>query len=139
MRLMNNHRTIQCIDGSAWSRLFKTSSEADPEKPKRLVDGSALLSSDSTPSNDLQLRMRIIQFCRDAEVVKAAVDGLSLVQVIDLTKGAFGVDVKVAQVIHEALLLALEKEPENTVPVHLEQHTCKRMLPTLDRDYWITI
>ncbi|KAF9961521.1 Integrator complex subunit 1 [Mortierella alpina] len=115
-------------DGSTYNRFFKASSEASPDKPKRLVDGSALLSCDPTPSNDLQLRMRIVQFCGDAEVVKAAVDGLTLVQVIDLAKGAFGVDVKVAQVIHEALLLALEKESENIVPVHLEQQACKQLL-----------
>ncbi len=83
--------------------------------------------------------MRIVQYCRDTEVVKAAVDGLNLVQVIDLAKGAFGVEVKVAQVIHEALLLALEIEPENIVPVHLEQHTCKRKSPTFHQGCWITI
>ncbi|KAG0195896.1 Integrator complex subunit 1, partial [Mortierella sp. GBA30] len=115
-------------DGSTWSRLFKASSEIGSHEPKKLADGRSLISCDPAPSNDMQLRLRLIQFSQDAEVVRVAMDGLSLVQVIDLAKSAFGVDIKTAQVVHDALSAALGREPEQSVPVHLGQSTSRQLM-----------
>ncbi|KAG0360110.1 Integrator complex subunit 1 [Gamsiella multidivaricata] len=116
---------------STWSRLFKDSSQTDPGIPKRLKNGAALLSCDPPMQNDLQFRLRLVQYTQYIEVVRVAMDGLSLVEVIDLSKEAFGVDVKIAQVMHEVLLTAMEEEKQHNVPVHLEKATSQRLLVLL--------
>ncbi|KAF9111981.1 Integrator complex subunit 1 [Mortierella sp. AM989] len=112
---------------STWSRLFIGSGRNNAHVPKRLTNGTALLSCDPPMSNDIPLRLRLVQSSHDPEVARAAMDGLNLVQVIDITKDAFGVDIKIAQIIHEALLVALEHEKYNAVPVHLNRSTSKRL------------
>ncbi|KAF9356147.1 Integrator complex subunit 1 [Mortierella sp. AD094] len=95
--------------------------------PKKLTNGATLLSCDPPMPNDMSLRLRLVQTSHEPEVVRAAMDGLNLVQVIDITKDAFGVDIKIAQIIHDALLVALEQEKSHGVPVHLERSTSKRL------------
>ncbi|ORZ04684.1 hypothetical protein BCR41DRAFT_193695 [Lobosporangium transversale] len=113
--------------GSTWSSLFGDTSDAQ-HMPKRLADGQALLSCDPSMPNDIQFRLRLVQFSREAEVVRVAMDGLSLIQTIDIARNTYGVNVKMAQIIHGALLMALEQERERSVPVHLEQESLKRLL-----------
>ncbi|KAF9171261.1 Integrator complex subunit 1 [Mortierella sp. AD011] len=95
--------------------------------PKKLTNGATLLSCDPPMPNDMLLRLRLVRTSREPEVVRAAMDGLNLVQVVDITKDAFGVDIKTAQIIHEALLVALEQEKAHGVPIHLERSTSKRL------------
>ncbi|KAG0217493.1 Integrator complex subunit 1 [Mortierella sp. NVP41] len=118
-------------DGSTWSRLFQDAVQNHPGQPKRLQNGSALLHCDPLLSNDIQFRLRIVQGCKDAEVVKVALDGLNLVQTIELTKNAFGLDLQVSQLVHAALLVALENEAEQSVPVHLESSAARQLMALL--------
>lgn len=123
---------------STWSILFKDSVQTHPGQPKRLQNGSALLQYASNPpppspsplANDIQFRLRIVQGSKDPEVVRIALDGMNLVQTIELCKDAFGLDLSVAQLVHTALLTALEIEGGMNVPVplHLEASTGRRKL-----------
>lgn len=93
-------------------------------------------------ANDIQFRLRIIQGSKDSEVVRVALDGLNLVQTIELCKDAFGLDLSVAQLVHTALLAALESEGGMNVPVpvHLEASTGRRKLLLFeDVGYWIIL
>ncbi|KAF9433165.1 Integrator complex subunit 1 [Entomortierella beljakovae] len=112
---------------STWSRLFMGSGQNPNHSPKRLVNGATLLSCDPPMPNDLSFRLRLVQSSHDLEVVRVAVDGLSLVQVIGIAKDAFGVSSKTAQIIHETLATTLESEKDNNVPIHLEYSTSKRL------------
>ncbi|KAF8977219.1 Integrator complex subunit 1 [Entomortierella lignicola] len=112
---------------SPWSRLFMESGQNNSNTPKKLTNGATLLSCEPPMPTDLSLRLRLVQTSREPDVVRVAMDGLNLIQVIDITKDAFGVDMKIAQIIHEALLVALENEKTLGVPVHLEQSTSKRL------------
>ncbi|KAF9214847.1 Integrator complex subunit 1 [Podila verticillata] len=117
-------------DGSTWSKLFKVSSQAENMEPKRLVNGASLLSnsvSDVPLARDNQLRKRLCR-TRDPEIVKVSLDGMTFVQVIDVVKEGLGLDLKVAQVIHQVLLDMLEKEHGQDVPVHLESSVVKRIV-----------
>jgi hypothetical protein len=69
----------------------------------------------------MQFRLKLIQVSSDIEVVRVAVDGLTLVQVLDIARDTFGADVKNAQIVHETLVVAIEKEKTNPVPINLER------------------
>ncbi|KAF9902714.1 Integrator complex subunit 1 [Linnemannia zychae] len=116
---------------STWSRLFQNATQTHPEQPKRLQNGSALLHYMPTLPNDIQFRLRIIQGSKDPEVVKVALDGLNLVQTIELCKDAFGLDLQVAQLVHATLLAALENEASQTVPVHFEASSGRQLMVLL--------
>ncbi|KAH7042449.1 hypothetical protein BKA57DRAFT_539090 [Linnemannia elongata] len=126
---------------STWSILFKDSVQTHPGQPKRLQNGSALLQYASNPTppspsplaNDIQFRLRIVQGSKDPEVVRVALDGMNLVQTIELCKDAFGLDLSVAQLVHAALLTALEIEGGMNVPVplHLEASTGRQLIVLL--------
>ncbi|KAF9129984.1 Integrator complex subunit 1 [Mortierella sp. 14UC] len=116
---------------STWSLLFQDATQTHPGQPKRLQNGSALLYCNPPLSNDIQFRLRIIQGSKDPEVVKVALDGLILVQTIELCKDAFGLDLQVAQLVHAALLVALENEASEAVPVHLEASSGRQLMVLL--------
>lgn len=126
--------TAPGIDGSTWSKLFKVSSQAENFETKRLVNGAPLLSnsvSDVPLARDNQLRKRLCR-TRDPEIVKVSLDGMTFVQVIDAVKEGLGLDLKVAQVVHQVLLDMLEKEHGQAVPVHLESSVVKRKYQKCD-------
>ncbi|KAG0380523.1 Integrator complex subunit 1 [Mortierella sp. AD032] len=116
---------------STWSRLFQDATQIHPGQPKRLQNGSALLHCNPPLSNDTQFRLRIVQGSKDPEVVKVALDGMNLVQMIELSKDAFGLNLQVAQLVHAALLDALETEASQAVPVHLEASTGRQLMVLL--------
>jgi hypothetical protein len=122
---------LQPIGVSTWSRLFQDVAHTHSDQPKRLQNGSALLHCNPPLSNDIQFRLRIIQGSKDPEIVKVALDGLNLVQTIELCKDGFGLDLQVAQLAHTTLLVALENEASQAVPVHLEAASGRRELFTL--------
>ncbi|KAG0324121.1 Integrator complex subunit 1 [Dissophora globulifera] len=128
--VLSTTETNKQVD-STWSRLFKESSQTVPHVPKRLANGTSLLSRELAVQNDMQYRLRLVQLCKDPEIVRVAMDGLSLVEVIEMSKEAFGIDVKNAEVMHEALLAALEREKEHHVPVHLDKDASQRLLSLL--------
>ncbi|KAF9935230.1 Integrator complex subunit 1 [Linnemannia zychae] len=116
---------------SMWNRLFHDATQAHPDQPKRLQSGAALLYSDPSPVNDIQFRLKVIQTSKEPDIVRVALDGLSLVQTIEICKESFGLDLQVAQQVHEALLKALENESSQSVPVHLESSTTRRLITLL--------
>ncbi|KAG0252869.1 Integrator complex subunit 1 [Mortierella polycephala] len=118
-------------DFTVWGRLFMASSMESPMMPKRCVDGTPLLFSDSPIPNELQLRLRVAQFSKDSHVVRVAIDGLTVVQVIGIATESFGVDLETAEIIHESLLTSLETAHQQNVPVHLEQSTRNQLMVLL--------
>lgn len=128
--MTNYFRPQLDADGSTWSKLFKESSQPENVKPKRLVNGAPLLSSGTVSdtsafARESQLRKRLSR-TQDPEIVKVSLDGMSLVQVIDVVKEGLGLDIRVAQVVHRELLDVLEEEHEQAVPVHLDSVVVKR-------------
>ncbi|KAG0287041.1 hypothetical protein BGZ97_007225, partial [Linnemannia gamsii] len=116
---------------STWSKLFQDSVQSHPGQPKRLQNGSALLYCNPPLANDIHFRLRIAQGSKDPEVIRVALDGLNLVQTIELCKDAFGLDLQVAQLVHSALLVAIESEASLGVPVHLESSTVCQLMALL--------
>ncbi|KAI1303911.1 Integrator complex subunit 1 [Mortierella claussenii] len=115
--------------GSTRTKLFMDPNGQEPQSqsPKKLADGSGLLTCVPLMMNDIEQRLRLVQLGRDTEVVRAAMDGLGLVEVIEIAKEAFGVDLKTAQIIHEALLIALDREKDHHIPIHLDQGALSRL------------
>ncbi|KAI8355441.1 hypothetical protein B0O80DRAFT_43185 [Mortierella sp. GBAus27b] len=111
---------------STWGRLLCADSIV-PRIPKRLKNGSALLSCNPPFPSDMQFRLKLVQISKDPEVVRVATDGLTLVQVIDISGDAFGADNKTAQVVHEALLMAIEQEKSYQIPIHLDMAVLQKL------------
>ncbi|KAF9996939.1 hypothetical protein BGZ65_007478 [Modicella reniformis] len=118
---------------STLGKLFKDINQINipPRVPKRLANGYPLLYCDPPFPNDMQFRLKLVQISKDTEVVQVVMDGLTLVQVLDIARDAFGTDPKNAQIVHEVLIAAIEQEREHQVPVHLDRVILQRLLLVL--------
>jgi len=97
-----------------------------PVTPKRLVDQTPLLMNQPPLLNDLSLRIRLVQSTQELEIVRMALDGLSVVQVLEVAKQGFGLPLHIAQQVHEAVAVSLEGDSESNVPTYLEPTTTRR-------------
>jgi len=116
---------IIVLDGTIWSILL-SDTVSHPVTPKRLVDQTPLLMNQSPLLNDLSLRIRLVQSTQELEIVRMALDGLSVVQVLEVAKQGFGLPLHIAQQVHEAVAVSLEGDSESNVPTYLEPTTTRR-------------
>lgn len=113
------------IDGTIWSTLL-SDTESHPATPKRLVDQTPLLISQPPLLNDLALRIRLVQSTQELEIARIALDGLSIVEVLEVAKQGFGLPLPIAQLVHEAVAVSLERDSVSAVPTYLEPTTTRR-------------
>ncbi|KAG0347500.1 Integrator complex subunit 1 [Podila humilis] len=142
--VLSASETTKHPDGSTWSKLFKvTSQHAESAEAKKLVNGQPLLSKglplitagapieslSSKDNTNNRLRQRLCR-ARDPEIVKVGLDGMTFVQVIDVVKDGLGLDLRIAQVIHNALFGLVEKEQSDAslVPAYLDRAVVKRVI-----------
>lgn len=81
--------------------------------------------------NDLALRIRLVQSIHEAAIVRIVLDGLSVVQIMEIAKQGFGLQLNVAQMVHEVMAVALDKEMDSSVPTYLEPSTSRRKIHQL--------